>query len=108
MGIILHPFSQAHLQKKRLGLLLNLLVNLFFPGLVVRLLLCQELSCQHHIAQGRVLGKEIEGLEHQAEVEALPADLRLLLGLADACVKKRLTVHPDDAGIRLFQKIQTA
>ena len=54
------------------------------------------------------LGKEIEGLEHQAEVEALPADLRLLLGLADACVKKRLAIHPDDAGIRLFQKIQTA
>ena len=81
--IVVGPVGQPHPAQQLPGLGLDLGVNLFLPRLVVGLLLGQKLLGQHHVLQGGVLGEQVEGLEHQPEVEPLAAHLRPPAGWRD-------------------------
>ena len=80
MGVVARPLRQAHLGQKLPGLRLEAGVDGLFVGLVAGLLPGQKLPRQHHVFQRGVLGKEVEVLEHEAEVEALFPHLALPLG----------------------------
>lgn len=105
--IIPHALRQSHLFQKTDSAGLNLFKNLFLAGCKIRLFLCQKLSRQHYIFQGRILGKQVKGLKHQTKMQPLLADLRLLTGSRIACIKQGFSIHTDDPAIWLLQKIQT-
>ena len=79
-----------------------------FVGLVAGLLPGQKLPRQHHVFQRGVLGKEVEVLEHEAEVEALFPHLALPLGGGVGGVPHGLAVHPDDAGVGPLEEVEAA
>ena len=70
MGVVLRPVSETHPPQELPALLQD-----GIPALVI--FLGHELPCQGHVLQGRILGEEVEGLEHQAKVQPPLADLRL-------------------------------
>ena len=101
VGIVARPVGKTHLGQQ-----------LPSGGLNVRLtlaatLLCQQLPGQCDVLQGRVLGEQVEVLEHKAEVEALGADLLFLLGGRVRSVKNHIVVDGNGSTIRCFQKVQT-
>ena len=106
--VVVCPLREAHLGQQLSGLCFQLGVDGLFVGLIIRPLLCQQLSGQHHILQGRVLREEVKVLEHEAEVEPLFADLALPLGGGVGGIPHGLTVDLDDAGIRPLQKVEAA
>lgn len=73
MRVVTCPVRQSHLSQQRLPGLQNDLLALTAP------LLCEKLGGQGDILQSRVLGKEVEILEHQTEMEPLFSDLALQL-----------------------------
>ena len=74
--------------------------------LEVRLLLGQQLLGQCHVLQGCVLGEEVEGLEHHAEVEAFPAHLALPLSSGVRRVEQGAALDDDLPVVRSLQKVQ--
>ena len=104
------PFAvrKPHLRQQFPRLLFQLGVHRLFVGAVVRALLCQQLPCQHHVLQRRILREEVKVLEHQPEVQPLFADLAFPLGGGVGGVPHGLAVHPDAAGVRPLQKVQAA
>ena len=108
MRVVARPLRQAHLGQKLLRLLLQLGVDGFFVGLVVRALLGQQLPGQHHVLQCRILREQVEVLEHQPEVQPLFAHLALPLGGGVGGIPHGLAVHLDDTGVRPLQKVQAA
>ena len=108
MRIVACTGRQAHLGQKLLCLLFQLGMDGFFVGLVIRALLCQQLTGQHHVLQGGVLRKEVEVLEYQTKVQPLFAHLAFPLGGGVGGVPHGLAVHLDDAGVRPLEEIQAA
>ena len=100
VGIVICPVGKPHLRQK-----------IHTGGtdgfLAFACVLGHQLPCQRHVFQRRVLGKEIEGLEHHAEVETLLPNFRFRLGRALRSVKQHFVLYGDGAGVRRFQKIQT-
>ena len=100
MRIMARPVRQAHLGQKLPASSLDLLLGLAAP------LLGEELPGQRHVLKGRVLGEEVEVLEHQAEVEPLFPDLAFQLRLGVRCVKEGLAPDGNGTAVGLFQEIQ--
>ena len=94
IGIAALLLQQTYLVKK--------LQCLFLQG--ARVTLLQKLGSQHHVFQHGVLGKQVEILEHQAEMKPVLANLFL----RQAAVVEKLAIHPDFSLIRSFQEIQAA
>ena len=63
-------------------------------------------NIEKHFGATRVLGHEIEGLEHHTEVEPLFANLALPLGSGVRRVKQSLALDNDRPLIRRLQEIQ--
>ena len=105
-GIVLHAVLQAHLLEQRLGLRLDPLPHGPLVGLVFRGLLRQQLHRQHHVFESRVLGEQVEGLEHQPEVQPLAAHLLVPLGGGVGGIEKLFAVDPDAAAVGPLQEIQ--
>mgnify|MGYP007066005001 FL=1 len=76
--------------------------------LVVGALLRQELARQHDVLQRRVLGKQVEALEHKAEVQPLFADGFFALRFGVGGAPQRFTRYCNAAGVGGLQKVQTA
>ena len=81
-------------------------VDLLFAGLVVGLLLGQQLLCQHDVLQSGVLREQVEGLEHQPEVQPLAAHFRLPLGGGVGGVKQGLAVDHDLSPVGVSRKFR--
>ena len=77
MGVIVHPVLQPHIRQQAFRMRLDFLQPGGFPLFLVRLLPGQQFFGQHHVFKGSILGKEIEGLEHQAEMETLQAEIAM-------------------------------
>ena len=75
--------------------------------LVIGALLRLQARCQTDVLQRRVLGEEVEVLEHQAEVEAILTDLLIAQHVLITAVKDCLVCHADRAVIGGFQEGQT-
>ena len=106
MGIVARSVRQAHLSQQLLAMGFNICQNSGLVCLEIGLLLGQKLAGQGHVLERRVLGKEIEGLEHHAEVEPLFANLALPLGSGVRRVKQSLALDNDRSLIRRLQEIQ--
>ena len=63
MRVVVGPVAEAHLMQQLPGSGLDVREDVFFVGSEIRALLGQKLAGQHHILEGRVLGKEVEGLK---------------------------------------------
>ena len=107
-GVVAGPLGEAHFGQQLPAFGLDLLQNLLFVLLEVGLLLGQQFPGQGHVFQRRVLGKEVEGLKYQAEVEALFPHLALPLGGGIVCVEDDRPAHRDGAAVGLFQKVEAA
>ncbi|CAN4014488.1 ABC transporter permease, partial [Dysosmobacter welbionis] len=105
-GVVICPLTEAHLRQQLPAVRLDLLQDLLFVLLEVRLLLGQQLPGQGDVLQRRVLGEQIEGLKHQPEVEPLLPHLALPLGGGISGVKNQITRHRDGTLLRLLQEIQ--
>ena len=108
MRIEIHLFLQPHLRQKLLGPGGDLRVEQLFLCLVIRLLLCQQLACQHDVLPGRILREQIEILEHKAEVQPLAANFTLLLRIGVGVVEERFVVHHDLSLVGDGQEIEAA
>ena len=91
VGVVAHPVLEAHLGQQALPLGPD--GGQVLPGFLP---LGHEFPGQGDVLQGGVLGEEVEVLEHQAEVEALAADLPLPLGGGVGGVEEDLV--PDGDG----------
>ena len=100
------PVAEAHFFQQLPALCLDLLQDFLLVLLEIRPLLAEKLLGQRDVLQSRVLGEEVKGLEHHAEVEPLFAHLALPLGGGIGGVKDHRTVHRDGALVGLFQKVQ--
>ena len=108
MRVMRHLVRKAHLLEQRLRLLLDLGADALLVWLVIRALPGEELPGQHHVLQRRVLREEVEVLEHQAEVQPLPADFTLARGARIGRVKENLIAHQDAAAVGPLQEIEAA
>ena len=108
MRIVSRPLRQPHFGQQRTPLRLDLLQDRPLVLLEIGPLLGQKLLGQGDIFQRRVLGKQVEGLEHHAEVEPLFADLALPLGGGVARVKEDLVPDQDPPPVGGLQKVQAA
>ena len=108
MGVVIGPVGQPHPREQLPPPLVNLSKNLPLVLLEVAPLLRQQAHRQGHVLQGGVLGKEVEGLEHQPEVKPLAAHLAVPLGGGVGGVEEWLPVHQDSALIRPLQKVEAA
>ena len=105
-GVVACPLLQAHFGEQLQTFLLNLLQNGLFVGLEVGPLPGQQLLGQGHVFQGCILGKQVEGLKHHAEVEAFFANFGIGLAAAVGGVKDDVAPHRDGALIRGLQEVQ--
>ena len=106
VGVVPLPVRQPHLCQQCPALLLQGPQDLLFPGFEAGLLPLQQLPGQGDVLQGGVLGKQVEGLKHQPEVEPLFPHLALPLGGGVGGVKKRLAVDDDLSLVGGLQKVQ--
>ena len=106
MGVAVQPVLEAHLGQKPRRLLPDPGENRLLVGLVVRPLPGQQGAGQHDVLQGGVLGKEVEALEYQAEVEALAADLSLALDGGVGSVKEELVPHGNAPAVGALQEVE--
>ena len=74
----------------------------------IRTLLGQKLAGQHHILEGRVLGKEVEGLKDQTEMEPFLPDLALPPGGRISGVEEDLVPDGDAPLVRRLQEIKAS
>jgi hypothetical protein len=100
--VMVRPVLQTHLGKQLPARPLDLGAALAAP------LGSHQLPGQHDVLQRRVLGKKIEGLEHQPEVKALAADLPLQLGGGVGGVEEGLALHAYGAAVGPLQKVEAA
>ena len=105
VGVVSRPLCQPHFGQQRAPLRLDLLQDRLFVLLEIGPLLSQKLLGQGDIFQRRVLGEQVEGLEHHAKVETLFADLALPLGCGVARVKEDLVPDQDPAPVGGLQKV---
>ena len=78
--------------------------NMFYWAGIISILICLPLrvSAQSY----EQMWKQVEVLEHQAEMEPLFADLTFLLGGRVSGIPHGLAVHIDHTRVRPFQKVQ--
>ena len=105
MRIVVRPVSQPHPGQQLPGTGFYLPRALFSLG---ALFLGQQLLGQHDVLQGRILGEQVKGLEHHAEVEPLLTDFLFLLGTGVRRVEEGLPGHHNAPAVRGFQEIQAA
>ena len=108
MGIVIGPVGKPHFPEQLPAFCLDFLQNGLFVRLEVRSLLTEQFLGQGDIFQRGVLGEEIEGLEHHAEVKPLAAHLIFSLRSGIGGIKEGLPLHADGAAVRRFQKVQAA
>ena len=77
MRVIVHPFSQPHIRQEGFRVRSDFLQPGGFAVFPVRLLFGQQFFSQHHVFQGGILRKEIEGLKNQTEMKTLQTDVTL-------------------------------
>lgn len=106
--VVVLPVRKPHLRQQGLCLRFNVGQNLPPVLLVVGALLRQELARQHDVLQCRVLGKQVEALEHKAEVQPLFADGFFALRFGVGGAPQRFTRYRNAAGVGGLQKVQTA
>ena len=106
--VVVLPVRKPHLRQQGLCLRFNVGQNLPPVLLVVGALLRQELARQHDVLQRRVLGKQVEALEHKAEVQPLFADGFFALRFGVGGAPQRFTRYRNAAGVGGLQKVQTA
>ena len=108
VGIMPRPVGQAHVGQQLPGMFLNFRKDFLFVLLVVGSFLGQQLFRQHDVLQCRILGEEVEVLEHQPEMQPLFADIRLAPGVGVGGAPEGLAPHRDGPGVGGFQEIQAA
>ena len=99
VGVVVRPVGQTHLRQKLPAGLSNLLFALAAS------LLGQQFPGQGNVLQRCVLGKEVEVLEHQPEVEPLLADVLFRLGGGGRRVKDDIAFYGNSAVVRPLQKV---
>ena len=114
-GVIPHLLFQPHRADQLLCVFLDFRADFllfFLEGTLpvrfarrLQLIQGKKLRRQRHVPQNRVLGKEIERLEHQPEMQAVQTDF-LLRHLRTRAVN-RSAGYGNLTVVRLFQKIQT-
>ena len=103
MRVVVGPVAEAHLMQQLPGSGLDVREDVFFVGSEIRALLGQKLAGQHHILEGRVLGKEVEGLKDQTEMEPFLPDLALPPGGRISGVEEDLVPDGDAPLVRRLQ-----
>ena len=101
VGVVVHPLAQTDILQQTFALGHDgvvALAGLFRLG--------HQLPGQCHILQRRVLGEQVEALEHQAEVQPLLADVALRAGGMLRCVEQLFAPDRDHAPVRRLQKVQ--
>ena len=108
MRVVVGPVAEAHLMQQLPGSGLDIREDVFFAGPEIRTLLGQKLAGQHHILEGRVLGKEVEGLKDQTEMEPFLPDLALPPGGRISGVEEDLVPDGDAPLVRRLQEIKAS
>ena len=108
MRVVVGPVAEAHLMQQLPGSGLDVREDVFFVGSEIRALLGQKLAGQHHILEGRVLGKEVEGLKDQTEMEPFLPDLALPPGGRISGVEEDLVPDGDAPLVRRLQEIEAS
>ena len=105
-GVVVRAVTQTHLGQQLPALGLDLLQDLLPVGFEVGPFLAEELLGQGDVPQGGVLGEQVEGLEHQAEMEPLFPHLALPLGGGIVGVEQSVPLDDDLPLVGGLQKVQ--
>jgi hypothetical protein len=68
----------------------------------------EQFARELDVTERRILREEVEGLEHEPEMQAVPADIAFLEHRRVRSVKQRLAIYDDLSAVRPFKKIQAA
>ena len=101
MGIVVHPLPQTDVLQQTPPLGHDGIMTL--AGLLRP---CHQLPGQRHVLQRRILGEQIEALEHQAEMQPLFPDITFGAGAVIRRVKQRFAADGNHALVRRLQKVQ--
>ena len=103
-GIILRLVGQTHSGEQVGCSLVDLVEDGFFVLLVVLALLRQKLQSEGDVLVYGVLWEQVEGLEHQTEVQAFFADLLVLV----TAVEQRLVRYGDLSAVGGLKEVEAA
>ena len=106
MGIQIHLFLETNLRQQFYGIFTDLLLNFLLIPLIIFPFLSQQLTGQHDVLQSGILGKQVEVLEYQTEVQSLLANFLFLQGGGVGGIENCVAVDQYLSFIGSFQKVQ--
>ena len=106
--IIIHSISKPHLAQKFLCFFPYLRKYCLFIGFIIRLFLCQKLSCKHNILNRCILRKKIKRLKYKSEMKSVFSHSGILKLYSRLAVKNHFIVNLNYSRISSFKEIQAS